>query len=97
MFERVVDQYLINQYEPAAFALRLAHKDMTLATDLGREMKVPMRLANLALAEMTEALNRGWGARDSRSMMLLQNERAGVEIAVDPARIRAVLEKSPPG
>ncbi len=94
MFERVVDQFLVNQYEPAAFALRLAHKDMTLATNLGRELKVPMRLANLALEEMTEALNRGWGARDSRSMMLLQNERAGVEIAVDPARIQAVLEKS---
>ncbi len=94
MFERVIDQFLINQYEPAAFALRLAHKDMTLATNLGREMKVPMRLANLALEEMTEALNRGWGARDSRSMMLLQNERAGVEIAVDPGRIRAVLARA---
>ena len=35
--------------------------------------------ANLALEEMTEALNRGWGDRDSRSPMLLQHERAGVE------------------
>jgi 3-hydroxyisobutyrate dehydrogenase len=47
-----------------------------------------MRAANLALDELTEALNRGWGARDSRVAMLLQEERAGVEIQVDPARLR---------
>ena len=34
-------------------------------------------LANLAYAELTEALNRGWENRDSRSPMLLQLERAG--------------------
>ena len=33
---------------------------MRLATELGRELGVPMRLANLAFAEMTEALNRCW-------------------------------------
>ena len=92
VFERLVDQFLVNKYDPPAFALRLAHKDMTLATNLGREVKVPMRIANLALEEMTEALNRGWGQRDSRSMMLLQQERSGVEIQVDPARIKAVLD-----
>ena len=30
-----------------------------LATELGRELGVPMRLADLAHAELTEALNRG--------------------------------------
>jgi hypothetical protein len=34
---------------------------------------------------------RGWGGRDSRAVMLLQQERAGVEIAVDPERLRAAL------
>jgi len=48
-------------------------------------------MCNLALTEMTEALARGWGSRDSRAVMLLQQERAGVEIAVDPERLRAVL------
>ena len=37
-----------------------------------------MRLANLTLEELTEAFNRGWGQRDSRVAMLLQEERAGV-------------------
>jgi hypothetical protein len=54
----------------------------------GRELGVPMRLANLVLAELTEALNRGWGGRDSRAAMLLQVERAGVVIEVDPEHLR---------
>ena len=91
-FDRLADQFLPNSYEPPQFTLRLAHKDMTLATELGRELGVPMRLANLALAEMTEAMNRGWAERDSRVSMLLQNERAGVHIEVPKDKIREVLE-----
>jgi 3-hydroxyisobutyrate dehydrogenase-like beta-hydroxyacid dehydrogenase len=91
-FDGLIDQFLPGKFEPASFALRLAHKDVTLATALGREHKVPMRLANIALEEMTEALNRGWGERDSRVAMLLQEERAGVEIRVAESAIRQVLE-----
>jgi len=98
-FDRLADQFLPAKFEPAAFTLRLAHKDVTLATSLGREHKVPMRLANITLEEMTEALNRGWGERDSRVAMLLQEERAGVEIRVLEAALRQVLEseKKAPG
>ncbi len=95
-FDGLIDQFLPGKYEPAAFALRLAHKDMTLATALGRELNLPMRVANLALAELSEALNRGWGDRDSRSPMLLQEERAGVEIKVAEERIRKALERDAP-
>ena len=91
-FDGLVDQFLPGRFEPAAFALRLAHKDVTLATALGREHKVPMKLANVTLEEMTEALNRGWAERDSRVAMLLQEERAGVEIKIPDAAIRQVLE-----
>jgi len=52
-----------------------------------------MRIANLAHADMTEALNRGWGHRDSRIPMLLQEERAGVDIKVPAADIQGVLQK----
>ena len=65
-FDGMINQFLPGVYEPAAFALRLAHKDVSLATALGREMGVPMRIANLTLVEMTEALTRGWGNMDSR-------------------------------
>jgi 3-hydroxyisobutyrate dehydrogenase len=91
-FDGLVDQFLPGRFEPAAFALRLAHKDVTLAVGLGREHRVPMRLANITLEEITEALNRGWGERDSRVAMLLQEERADVTIRVAEAAIRQVLE-----
>jgi 3-hydroxyisobutyrate dehydrogenase len=91
-FDRLADQFLPGRFDPATFTLQLAHKDMTLATLLGREHSVPMRLAGLTLDEMTEALNRGWGERDSRAAMLLQEERAGVEIRVPDAALRQVLD-----
>ena len=94
-FDGLINQFLPGVYDPPAFALRLAHKDVALATALGREKGVPMRLANLALEEMTEALNRGWGDSDSRSSLKLQIERAGVEVAVDPERLKAALAKDP--
>jgi 3-hydroxyisobutyrate dehydrogenase len=90
-FDALIDQFLPNTYDPPAFALRLAHKDVSLAVALGREVGVPMRLSNLTLEEMTEALNRGWEQRDSRVSMVLQQERAGVEVEVAPDRLQASL------
>jgi 3-hydroxyisobutyrate dehydrogenase len=90
-FDALIDQFLPGTYDPPAFALKLAHKDVALANALGRELGLPMRMCNLALAEMTEAMARGWGGRDSRAVMLLEQERAGIEIAVDPERLRAAL------
>jgi 3-hydroxyisobutyrate dehydrogenase len=93
MFDRLADHFLTGRYDPADFALRLLHKDVSLACQLAREVQVPMRLTNLALMELTEALNRGWGARDSRVGSLLQQERAGIPpIAVAPEKIKAVLD-----
>jgi 3-hydroxyisobutyrate dehydrogenase len=93
-FDRLGGQFLQGRYDPPDFALRLLHKDVSLALQLGREVSVPMRLCNLALQEMTEAMNRGWAARDSRSFMLLQQERSGIApLAVPSEQIRAVQEK----
>ncbi|MBK1660225.1 NAD(P)-dependent oxidoreductase [Paracraurococcus ruber] len=91
-FDRLAEQFLTGRYDPPAFALRLAHKDVTLATSLGRELGVPMRFCQLTLEEMNEALGRGLGNLDSRVPMRLQTERAGVEIACDPAAVQAVLD-----
>jgi 3-hydroxyisobutyrate dehydrogenase len=91
-FDRIADQFLINKYQPPAFSLKLAHKDVTLAVNLGREVGVPMRLCNLVMEEMTEGMNRGWEALDSRVPMTLQLERAGVSIQCDPAAVQAVLD-----
>jgi len=82
------------KFDPAAFALDLAHKDVTLATEVGREFHVPMKLANTVLQEMTEAMNReGWPKRDSRIFMLLQEERAGVNIKVPEDKVQEVLKR----
>jgi 3-hydroxyisobutyrate dehydrogenase len=68
------------------------HKDVSLAVGLGKEVGVPMRLANLALEELTEAMTRGWGTRDSRVGMLLQVERSGIEQPkVDIDKVNAVI------
>ncbi len=91
-FEGLAEHLLPGKFDPPDFALRLARKDVDLAVGVGREYDVPMRLANLALQEMTEAMNRGWGDRDSRVAMLLQEERAGVEVRVDEEVLRAALE-----
>lgn len=92
-FERMGGQFLQGKFDPPDFALKLAHKDVTLATELARELGVPMRLANMTHAEMTEALNRGWENRDSRVFLLLQEERAGVDIKVPAEEIQAVVER----
>jgi 3-hydroxyisobutyrate dehydrogenase len=92
VFESLAAHLLPGKFDPPDFALRLARKDVNLAVEVGREFNVPMRLANLTLEEMTEALNRGWGGRDSRSAQLLQEERAGVEVRVPQDVLKRALE-----
>lgn len=93
LFDRMSRGFLTGIYDPPDFALRLLHKDVSLACQLARDVSVPMRLTNLAHQELTEALNRGWAQRDSRVSMLLQQERAGIDkIAVPPDKLKAVLE-----
>ncbi len=96
-FEGLAEHLLPGKFDPPDFALRLARKDVDLAVNVGREYDVPMRLANLVLQEMTEAMNRGWGDRDSRVAMLLQEERAGVEVRVDEEVLKAALEAEKSG
>jgi 3-hydroxyisobutyrate dehydrogenase len=75
----------------------LLHKDVGLAVGLGREVGVPMRLANMAYEELTEAMNRGWATRNSSVGQLLQVERSGIEPpAVDPQRVQAILDADKP-
>lgn len=92
-FDGVGEQFLQNRYEPAAFALKLAHKDMSLALDLARECDVPMPMAERAYEDFTAALDRGWGHLDSRSPMRLQLERAGVSIEENADDVRRTLAR----
>jgi 3-hydroxyisobutyrate dehydrogenase-like beta-hydroxyacid dehydrogenase len=89
LFQRSLpDTYFRGRFEPPNFALKLAFKDISLATSLGREYNVPMPLSNLALQEIISAMNRGWGDKDSRSAMLLQEERAGgIQVRIPDSEI----------
>ena len=90
-FDRLAEQYLPGAYDPPTFAVRLAHKDLSLALELAREVGVPMQVAERAYADFEEAMRRGWSERDSRTPMLLQNERAGVSPHVPAEKLREVL------
>ena len=75
--------FLAGNFDPPSFALRLAHKDVSLALELAREYGVPMSVGNIAHQELTSALNRGWADLDSRVAMRLQEERAGnIEVRI---------------
>ena len=76
------------------FALRLLHKDVSLACQLAREVGVPMRLTNLAHQELTEALNRGWAQRDFARVACCCSRSApgSTPIAVSPDKLKAVLD-----
>ena len=77
------ETYFKGIFDPPNFALRLARKDVSLALELGREYDVPMEAASHAYNELTAALNRGWGEKDSRISLLLQEERAGnIEVRI---------------
>ena len=93
-FDHLAGNFMTGEFEPPNFQLRLAHKDVKLATELAKEVSVPMRLANMALEELTEAMNRGWAGQDSRAAMKLQIERAGVEIKVPQSEVDAMLKRA---
>jgi len=67
-------------FDTVRFALKLARKDIGLATELAREYDVPMPMTAVAEQIMIEALARGWGDKDSTSPWMLQEEAAGVVV-----------------
>jgi 3-hydroxyisobutyrate dehydrogenase len=90
-FDRLAEHFLPGKYDPAAFSLRLAHKDVSLAMELAREVGVPMKIGAIALQELEEGMRRGWAERDCRVAMTLQTERAGVDVKVPVDKLGAAL------
>ena len=90
-FDRLAEHFLPGKFDPAAFSLRLAHKDVSLAMELARECGVPMKIGTVALQELEEGMRRGWAERDCRVTMTLQSERAGVDVRVPPDSLREAL------
>jgi 3-hydroxyisobutyrate dehydrogenase len=86
-FDRLAEHFLPGVYDPPAFTVRLAHKDMTLALEMAGECGVPMKVGRIAFEELDEAMKRGWSERDCRVAMTLQEERAGVSVRVPRERL----------
>ena len=76
----IPDVIFKGDFDTVRFALKLARKDIGLATELAREFDVPMPMAAIAEQNMVEALVRGWGDKDSLSPWMLQEEAAGVKV-----------------
>jgi 3-hydroxyisobutyrate dehydrogenase len=86
------------EFEPASFALNLAYKDISLATELAREYSVPMPMSTLAEQIAMQAMNRGWGNHDSSITVLLQEEQAGVQVRaphIDPVKAGKFITTHP--
>ena len=66
-------------FEPG-FQLDLAAKDVGLATEMGRRLRVPMDLSNLVQQRYIDGQNRGWGRLAAGAVARVQEERAGVEV-----------------
>jgi 3-hydroxyisobutyrate dehydrogenase len=87
------------RFETDTFPLKLLRKDVGLATALGRELNVPLPLANLMEQNLMAALNRGWGDKSAYTVpFLLQEEAAKVELrteGVDPDKAAKYISTNP--
>ncbi|MFQ6027472.1 MAG: NAD(P)-dependent oxidoreductase [Dehalococcoidia bacterium] len=98
LHEGLVRTMFRGEFEPASFALELAFKDISLATELAREYNVPMPMSTLAEQIAMQAMNRGWSHMDSGVTVRLQEEQAGVEVRaphIDPVRAAKFITTHP--
>lgn len=87
------------EFSTDTFTLKLLRKDVGLATELARELNVPLPLANIAEQRLVEATNRGWGDQSAYTVTFrLQEEAAGAEVrapTVDPAKAAKYISTNP--
>jgi 3-hydroxyisobutyrate dehydrogenase len=86
-------------FDTDTFSLKLLRKDVGLATDLGRQLNVPLPVANIVEQNLIEAVNRGWGDKAAYTVtFLLQEETAQVQIRateVDPNKSAKYISTHP--
>ena len=79
-FERPPEDYDDTEH---TFYLELMAKDVRLANEIGRSMRVPLPLGSLTEARMIEALNRGWGKKRGEIIGEIQQQISNVDLKVD--------------
>ena len=98
LHEGLVKTMFRGEYEPASFALNLAYKDISLATELAREYDVPMPMSTLAEQIAMQAMNRGWSDHDSSVTVRLQEEQSQTEVRaphLDPSKAGKFITTHP--
>ena len=87
-------QRLVNAYPrglfrrsflPASFSLILSNKDTRLALELAHEVGVPMETGEAVYRDQLELLKRGVGEYSTDALVMMQEERAGLELEIDEA------------
>ncbi len=67
-------------FDRAFFALKLARKDLGLATEVAREFNVPMALASSVEQDLIAGLVGGLGDKDASAAFTIQEDRAGIKV-----------------
>lgn len=67
-------------FDRAFFPLKLARKDLGLATEVAREFNVPMALAALVEQDMLAGLEGGLGDKDATAAFTIQEARSGIKV-----------------
>ena len=60
--------------------LKLARKDLGIATELGRECNVPMALANIVEQDIVEAIAHGLVEKDMTTAFTFQEDRSSIKV-----------------
>ena len=87
------------EFSTETFPLKLLRKDVGLAIALGRELEVPLPLADIAEQHLIEAMNRGLGDKSAyTATFLLQEEAANVVVratGVEPEKAGKYISTHP--
>src|SRR5207245_228333 len=85
------------EFSTETFPLKLLRKDVGLAIALGRELEVPLPLADIAEQHLIEAMNRGLGDKSAyTATFLLQEEAANVAVratGVEPEKAGNIFRR----
>ena len=74
---------LKGDFEPG-FMLRLAHKDCRIALEMIEGMGLDAPVGRAALAACQEGLDHGFGAKDVGVLLKIREEKAGVQVRLEP-------------
>ena len=67
-------------FDTAGFRQALSRKDLGLATELGKEMNVPLPVANIVEQIAIQCTNKGWADKGTQVIYRLQEEASGIKM-----------------